>query len=165
MLDLKRFLTVVFIFVLQLNMMCFVGAEMPRLSQKILMNALHGRSCAVLGNVKIYLDHTSVNAQEATHSMLEVSCRPFILYGFFTRNHCTLGSNICSLPNLRHGDWLAWFNFVNSTIILCYSLGNSGSASIVFVLTAKIFHLAPLFLPWRSTVSSMELSYHLPSKA
>ena len=84
---------------------------------------------------------------------------------FFTRNHCTLGSNICSLPNLRHGDWLAWFIFVNSTIILCYSLGNSGSASIVFVLTAKIFHLAPLFLPWRSTVSSMELSYHLPSKA
>ena len=63
-------------------MMCFVGVEMPRLSQKILMNALHGRSCAVLENVKIYLDHTSVNAQEATHSMLEVSCWPFILYGF-----------------------------------------------------------------------------------
>ena len=75
-------LTVVFIFVLQLNMMCFVGVEMPRLSQKILMNALHGLSCAVLENVKIYLDHMSVNAQEATHSMLEVSCRPFILYGF-----------------------------------------------------------------------------------
>ena len=164
MLDLKRFLTVVFIFVLQLNMMCFVGAEMPQLSQKILMNALHGLSCAVLENVKIYLDHTSVNAQEATHSTLEVSCRLFILYGFL------LGTiapwvPICLLPNLRHGDWLAWFNFVNSTIILCYSLGNSGSASIVFVLTAKIFHLAPLFLPWRSTVSSMELSYHLPSKA
>ena len=74
MIDLKRLLTVVFIYMLQPNMMCFVGVEMPRLSQKILMNALHGRSCAVLENVKIYLDHTSVNAQEATRSTLEVSC-------------------------------------------------------------------------------------------